>query len=116
MTNHNNNPTGDALTVLPGQPVTYHQVAPAPAGSPPPGPSTPRLTYAEAQLLEGALGAALLPAPFGFEPEVSRKVTSKEYAHLIAAIARVTIQPTECTHEALEWPMSRCPTCGTEGR
>lgn len=75
-----------------------------------------RLTYAEAQMLKGALGAALLPTPFGGEPEVLRKLTSAEFAQLAAAIARVTVQPAECRHEAWEWPMTRCPTCGTEGR
>lgn len=84
----------------------------------PPGvaASASRLTYVEAQKLKGALGAALLPAPFGGEPEVSRKVTGKEHAELVAAIARCTIQPAECRHDAWEFPMHWCPTCGTEGR
>lgn len=82
----------------------------------PPGttPSRPFLTYAEVQLLKGALGAALLPAPFGGEPEVSRKLTGEEHVKLVAAIARVTVQPAECTHDAWEWPMARCPGCGAE--
>ena len=75
-----------------------------------------RLTYVEAQLLKGALGAALLPAPFGFEPEVSRKLTGEEHAALEAAIERAMVQPAECRHDAWEWPMARCPACGTEGR
>lgn len=73
------------------------------------------LTYVEAKILRGALSAALLPAPFGSE-DVSRKLTDAERDQLEAAIARVTIQPAECAHEAWEWPMSRCPGCGTEGR
>lgn len=83
----------------------------------PPGatPSRSFLTYAEVQLLKGALGAALLPAPFGGEPEVSSKLTGEEHARLVAALARVTLQPAECTHDAWEWPMARCPGCGAEG-
>jgi hypothetical protein len=75
-----------------------------------------RLTYVEAQLLKGALGAALLPAPFGGEPEVSRKLTGEEHAALEAAVSRATIQPAECRHDAWEWPMTRCPSCGMDER
>lgn len=67
-----------------------------------------RMTYAEAQKLRGALGAALL----GGTAEWSRKISSEERAQLEAAIARVTIQPAECKHDTWEWPMSRCPACG----
>lgn len=48
-----------------------------------------------------------------FDP---RDAGGKEYAELQAAIDRVTIQSAECTHEAWEWPMTRCPACGLEGR
>ncbi len=43
-------------------------------------------------------------------------VVGKDLERLAEQLDRVTVQPSECTHEAWKSPVTRCPTCGTEER
>lgn len=70
------------------------------------------LTRHEAQTLKRIVQFAHDPHAMD---EPSEAPTAETVQQLGAALDRVTVQPTFCTHDAWEWPMQACPHCGHGG-
>lgn len=101
----------DALTVIPGHEVTYHNTGSVARMSVPCRSRNTGLPFMHARLIMKALNAAALdPDP----EQEQRHLTADEHRIMLAALDRVTVKPNECDHGDWDWPMPRCPGCGMD--
>lgn len=72
----------------------------------------PKIRYFDALRLKQALNSAALD-PDSVVGEPCRMLTPQELRDLKAIVDSLTLKPSECGHISWEWPMSRCPNCGS---